>query len=190
MLAVLRELRQVPSYNQKSLTEQRKPCIYHASIGHLHSQSHYGDLLSNLGFLQASLFWKLASKWKAKAFLGNADNPVKPITLLKPTLLKRGVSRWPEIRGSPASRTIHGRAGSVDCRWHSVLPCVCLSVPACRDGSLKGSGPPVLRPSPWKVTAKELVSLPGCRLLPRSWRSLKCGPGAAGWHRAGRRLMS
>ena len=90
-LAVLRELRQVLSYNQKSLTEQRKPCIYHASIGHLRFQSHYGDLLSNLGFLQASLFWKLASKWKAKAFPGNADSPVKPITLLKPTLLKRGV---------------------------------------------------------------------------------------------------
>lgn len=78
-------------------------------------------------------------------------------------------SRWPEIRGSPASRRIHGRAGSVDCRWHSVSPCVCLSVPACRDGSLKGSGPPVLRPSPWKVATKELVSLPACRLLPRSF---------------------
>lgn len=85
MLAVLYDLRQVLSYNQNSLTEQTKLCIYRASMGHLQSQFYYGDYSVTWdSFKQADAF---PSKWKAEAFLGNADNPVKAVTLLKPTLL-------------------------------------------------------------------------------------------------------
>lgn len=95
------------SYNENSLTEQRKSCIYHASIGHLHSQSYYGDYSVTWdSFEQPDAFMLLNGK--ADALLGMQTPLGRAITPLKPIVIKRGQSPgleregW-EPRGSPWS---------------------------------------------------------------------------------------
>lgn len=84
LLTVFEDRRQVLSYNENSLTEQRKSCIYHASIGHLHSQSYYGDYsVTRDSFEQPDAFMLLNGK--ADALLGMQTPWVEPSHPLSPS---------------------------------------------------------------------------------------------------------
>lgn len=114
---------------------------------------------------------------------GKADTPVKAVTVLEPTLIKRIFSHFASNRTAfcfkknPQQSPLWGVQMAF-----CVAPCP--SVSACKDGSLEGLAPspsPRLLPTPRKVTTQELVTwlaastssfmkVTGFRLAPgRAW---------------------